>query len=295
MTKRRKIAIIGGSIGEIPIEQSEYVAAFNEYFSTENDISALDITKFIFDIDDDQFAIFTNNGESLDQFDAILCRGRLRSHTEILYAISRYAHLNRMPIANDYSNYYNQSKLSQTVMMYEAKLPFIRTIFSVDKTNLKQYVADHVSTAIVAKSNHGAHGDDNYLLKNAGELGVIDQNDKQYIVQPFVPNDSDYRILVMGDTEPTIIKRSASAETHLNNTSKGASVQLAADLPKEIIADAKMFARTAGLAIAGVDAMYDQGAKRYVFLEINSQPQILTGAYTDRKKAQLQLFINELH
>lgn len=294
MNKRLNIAVIGGNIQGKSIEQADYIAEFNEYFSATDDITALDITKFTFDIDDDRFDITTDSGILLNQFDIILCRGKLRSYTEILYAISRYAHLNRMPIANDFSNYYNQSKLSQAVMMYEAKLPFIRTIMCLDKPTLKSYVQQYVSGPIVAKSNHGSHGNHNYLLKSAGELDVIDGDDQQYIVQPFVPNQSDYRILVMGQTEPIVIERSASAESHLNNTSKGASAHLVTDLPHDVIQRAKNFAHQAGLAIAGVDALYDSARGEYVFLEINSQPQILTGAFTDEKKTQLREFLYQL-
>lgn len=292
--ERRKIAVIGGSVGEKPIDQSEYVAAFNEHFSGLYDITALDITKFTFELDDDRFEITTVDGESLARFDVILCRGRLQHYTELLFAIGRFAHLNRIPIANDYSNYHNMSKLSQTVMMFEAKIPFIRTIFSYDKENVKLYVAKHMPGPVVAKNNHGSHGNFNYLLKNSDELGVIDENDKQYIVQPFIPNDSDYRILVMGDTEPTVIERIATAETHLNNTSKGASARLVDNLPDAVMAQAKQLARMVGQTIAGVDAIYDKEKDRYVFLEINAQPQILTGAYTDKKITQLQHLIEAM-
>lgn len=292
--ERRKVAVIGGSVGLKPIDQSEYVAAFNEHFSGRNDITALDISKFVFELDGDTFKITTADGDSLDQFDIILCRGRLQHYTEILFAISRYAHLNRIPIVNDYSNYHNMSKFSQTVMMFEVKIPFIRTIFSYDKAILKKYVAAHMPGQIVAKNNHGSHGNFNYLLKGSDELGIIDENDKQYIIQPFVPNESDYRILVMGDTEPTVIERIATAETHLNNTSKGASARLVDDLPDAVMAQAKQLARMVGQSIAGVDAIYDKEKDVYVFLEINAQPQILTGAYTDRKIAQLQNLIDEL-
>lgn len=295
MMERRKIAIIGGTVEGKPIEQADYVLAFNAHFSEHNDITALDITQFVFDLHGDDFMITIPGGGQLNEYDIILCRGRLRQYTELMYAISRYANLNRIPIANDYSNYHNMSKLSQTVMMLEAKIPYIRTIFAHDKQVLKAYVEQYMPGAIVAKSNHGSHGKDNYLLNDASELAVVDSNDEQYIVQPFVPNESDFRILVMGDTKPTVIERIAAANSHLNNTSKGAAARLVDDLPDVVIAQAKQLTRMVGQAIAGVDVIHDNRTGTYVFLEVNDQPQIVTGAHTEQKMAQLQSLIDELH
>ena len=54
-----------------------------------------------------------------------------------------------------------------------------------------------------------------------------------------------------------------------------------------MIADAKKIAGHLGMTIAGVDAIIDTDSGEYFFLEVNSQPQIMSGAFLDVKASML--------
>ena len=111
--------------------------------------------------------------------------------------------------------------------------------------------------------------------------------DEAWVVQRFIENDGDYRVVVLGDHSETVIfrQRPKDADTHLNNTSQGASAMLVdiSALPQGLCEDAVAAAQVNGLAVAGVDMMVDQKTGRHVILEVNGAPQLATGAFPEEK------------
>ena len=103
------------------------------------------------------------------------------------------------------------------------------------------------------------------------------------LAQKYHQNDSDYRVLVMGDLKPLVMKRTAASGSHLNNTSQGAKAELS-NLPKHLLEQSQSLAKELKMTIAGVDILKDKTTGEMLFLEINSQPQLLSGAYVSDKK-----------
>ena len=115
------------------------------------------------------------------------------------------------------------------------------------------------------------------------------------MLQEFIPNDGDYRILVAGDNILGI-ERKAVEGSHLNNTSQGGSARLVSQdvLPEGMIADARRIARHLDMTIAGVDALIDKHTGEYYFLEVNSQPQLMSGAYVNQKEQLIGVSLSAL-
>jgi glutathione synthase/RimK-type ligase-like ATP-grasp enzyme len=97
--------------------------------------------------------------------------------------------------------------------------------------------------------------------------------------------------LIIGNDDPLVIKRTAAEGTHLNNTSQGGSAELMAELPEEVISFAKKIASELKMTIAGVDALQNKDTSEYFFLEVNSQPQLVTGAFVPEKIERLKQFL----
>lgn len=97
---------------------------------------------------------------------------------------------------------------------------------------------------------------------------------KRYMIQEYIENDGDYRVLVLGEKVLGVMKRaSANKKEFRNNYSAGGTV-VVAELPEEIKQLAVKAAKVCGLAVAGVDVAFrDFDMKKPVIWEVNKGPQ----------------------
>jgi len=97
---------------------------------------------------------------------------------------------------------------------------------------------------------------------------------KRYMLQEYIPNDGDYRVLVLGDKVLGVMKRSSQSVAEFkNNYSAGGKVEVA-ELPEEIKQLAIKSAKVCGLAVAGVDVAFrDNDLKKPIIWEVNKGPQ----------------------
>lgn len=97
---------------------------------------------------------------------------------------------------------------------------------------------------------------------------------RRYMLQEYIPNDGDYRVLVLGNKVLGVMKRSSqSKEEFRNNYSAGGKVEVA-QLPEEVLQLAVRAAEVCGLMVAGVDVAFrDNDLNRPVIWEVNKGPQ----------------------
>jgi len=106
------------------------------------------------------------------------------------------------------------------------------------------------------------------LRKSETEAG------KRYMLQEYIPNDGDYRVLVLGKKVLGVMKRSSQSKAEFkNNYSAGGKVEVAS-LPQNILDLAVRAAEVCGLAVAGVDVAFrDNDKNKPVIWEVNKGPQ----------------------
>jgi glutathione synthase/RimK-type ligase-like ATP-grasp enzyme len=221
----------------------------------------------------------------------VVFRGKIAAFPQNAFFASKYLSRAGIPFMNDYRPYRSRSKVGQAITFYELNLPFAATLYCEDQDALLSAAKERLEYPLIAKDSHGSHGDLNFLVKSEVELrGILQQHkDTDFILQPFIPNDCDYRILVAGNKE-LIIKRSAQSDTHLNNTSQGGKADLvrSEEFPAEVIKQAHMLAKNLHMEISGIDVLEDSETHEMLFLEANSQPQLVTGAFLDEKAALMK-------
>jgi ribosomal protein S6--L-glutamate ligase len=113
------------------------------------------------------------------------------------------------------------------------------------------------------------------LTKLVRELRVSEINDgRRYLAQEYIKNDGDYRVIVMGNKVLGAMKRSRQVEGEFrNNFSRGGKVEVAW-LSEEAKALCVRAASACGLAIAGVDLVFeDDNPNKPMFWEVNRGPQ----------------------
>jgi glutathione synthase/RimK-type ligase-like ATP-grasp enzyme len=239
----------------------------------------------------------TKSGRDLKEFDAVFIRGvGLKNYADVVKAVSMYAHLHNVPITNDYSDVKDTSKLSQAAMFFTAGLPSAQCVYASGSVLEGKHELPF-SFPCIMKASFGAHGNDNHVVHSLEEARGIAaaRPGISFVLQRFVPNDGDFRILVAGDRE-LVIHRKASGDTHLNNTSQGGTGQLveASSLPAEIIEQSHKIAELMHMDLAGVDALADKNTGEFYFLEVNSQPQLMSGVYIDEKVRLMGYFLESL-
>jgi glutathione synthase/RimK-type ligase-like ATP-grasp enzyme len=192
------------------------------------------------------------------------------------------------------------SKYSAQVLRQAAGLIAIPSVYGTNET-LAGLISGNLMPfdyPLVIKDVIGRKGQLNFIAHNEQEaIQVLTQHEHtQFIIQRYIENDGDYRVVVMGDEVELIILRRAVAGTHLNNTSQGAQAIVvdSQTLDSRILDDARQAARIEGLEVAGVDMIIDKQTGQPYVMEVNAAPQLATGAFGELKIAAYARYLEHL-
>jgi len=298
-----KILLLGtkGIVEDVEAYYSQYLDFFKQAATQSSQQLQVEFTlvhDLFITVGDGEFSIVNmRTGRDLADYDAVLIRGHIHEHVDVVKSVSMYLGQKGIPAINDYSAFRTSSKLIQAVQFQVYGLPVGKTVF------VNQAVLDNLDKLpfdfpCIMKATNGSHGNYNYKLEKADDIAQIlaDDNGKHtFVLQRFMPNDCDYRVLLAGE-QLLIIKRMALGDSHLNNSSKGGSTELVdpSELPDEIIKQCRHIARKLNQTIAGVDVLYDKSNDSFSFLEVNSQPQLMTGAFVEEKAKLMAALFDSL-
>jgi RimK family alpha-L-glutamate ligase len=164
--------------------------------------------------------------------------------------------------------YYN--KFSQAYIFAGNGVAAIPTLHLCD--NKKQKIAEIFAATnfdfpIVAKESYGGQGNKVWKIENQIELEefIKDRRNVNVIFQPFVENNADYRVIVVGGECLGIMKRSAKEGEWKNNFSLGGEVAKHDD--EEMQKFAIEACRKMNLDIAGLDIFSTDNG--YLIIEAN--------------------------
>ncbi len=291
----KKVLVLGGISTDRGL-QTDYSNGFKAFMSEYEFVEAR-FDHLVFAIGPGKFSITDGrDGKELSDYDMVIMRGKIRRSTNLAYVVSYYLEDKKVSFFNDYSQYRPSSKLAQAMLFYRLKLPFIETYSVTNPKLLVETVNKNLDYPIILKDSYGSHGQSNYLVDDEPELKkILHENPNiQFIAQAYHVNDCDYRVLVVGNQEPLVIKRTAASGSHLNNTSQGGRAELSSEIPAEFIEDSKKLAQELKMTLAGIDLLQDKNTSEMFFLEVNSQPQVLSGAFVKEKEQLLKKLINGL-
>jgi ribosomal protein S6--L-glutamate ligase len=138
------------------------------------------------------------------------------------------------------------------------------------------------SFPVILKGSGGDRGTRVYKADNLKELEKLVRKlrpsetgeGRRYLLQEYIENDGDYRVLVLGEKVLGVMKRSSQSKDEFrNNYSAGGAVEVA-ELPEDVKKLAVKAAKVCGLAVAGVDVAFrDFDRTKPVIWEVNKGPQ----------------------
>lgn len=193
------------------------------------------------------------------------------------------------------------TKVGELAVLADNGIPLPDSFISNSRGIKKQFKTNPpFPFPIIVKAADGYGGKNNYLVPTYARLKEILAENKgmQFVVQEFVPNDRDYRCLVLGGEIKLVLQRMRSSESqsHLNNTSAGAEgiVVPLSDISEKaqaaVLKSASVLNRS---QFAGVDLMINKETGEPYILEVNQTPQIEIGAEVDKKMDALLTYIEE--
>ncbi len=256
------------------------------------EVTAFDVLTYVTGVNNS--AIYDDEqGFDLADFDLVVFR-TVADMREFAIASAHYLKHKGVKFIDRYILSEGKGKISSSFMV-DDKVPVPLAIFTPNKTALFSAIDKFkIDFPLVFKADLGAAGDDNYLVQSRDELeNMVDSSTINMLVQEFIPNQGDYRILVLNGKAKFAMLRRGQNGAYLNNISKGGKAELVdlASLPKQMIKDAEYAAQIARLDVAGVDVIVDSQTGKYYILEINQSPEIETGDFVDEK---LRIYSNSL-
>lgn len=188
------------------------------------------------------------------------------------------------------------TKLSCMMQLALAGIAVPATRFSLSADMI---LATTTKFPVVVKAIAASRGRHNYLVKDQAELKQRLVSPRPVLIQEFIANDADLRVICYGGEPALVVKRQrASQDTHLNNTSQGGNATLLplAEVSPEILQQSRQICAIMKREMAGVDLLVAPGGtNRVVCLEVNAIPQLTSGSFVPQKAqaltAALQQFL----
>jgi glutathione synthase/RimK-type ligase-like ATP-grasp enzyme len=224
----------------------------------------------------------------LEDFDVVHFAG-WQPQPEMAYVAAQILRKKNIPfVGKTLLDIYPGTKVGEMVRLVLAGAPYPKSFFTTNSSQLTTLWewAHHrhgLEFPVIVKAIAASKGEENFLIHSAEELQALRLDAAhRYIMQECIPNDGDYRVLVLGGEVRLVIKRSRqNNDTHLNNTAQGAAAVVVSggDVP----AGLKDTSLAAALAlgrqdIAGVDVLIDSGSGKQYVLEVNKTPHMSIGA-----------------
>lgn len=233
-------------------------------------------------------------------FDAIYIKNWF-GQEHIARAVTEFAKLHKVPvICSEASELPVKEKISEGFVLSRNGLPYPDTIYSANtKKLLELFSSQHFTFPVIVKSIFGFKGKDNFLAQSIDELKEIIGASKanRFMIQEYIPNDGDFRLIVLGDKITLAIHRTrADSSTHMNNTSQGGFATLVPtdNLSKIFTEIALKSSKVLAREVAGVDLLMSKDGSRVAILEVNASPQLQTGAFHDEKIVSLGSYLKSL-
>ena len=241
-------------------------------------------------------------GRLLTDFDYVCFELWLKSPQQALAASTFLQRHNKPFMGHETLNILCSTKIGEMVRLSDSGVPLPRTFMSSTTGTLARFKQNPpFAYPFIAKAADTFGGQMNYLIHNYKELKEALQANKGqfFVLQEFIPNKFDYRVLIMGGEIKLLMKRSrdAKSDTHLNNTSAGAEGEFVpiSDLTDQMQADAlKAADLTLRSDFAGVDLIINSETGEHYVLEVNEAPAIQMGANPPVKIAAFMSHLRDM-
>ncbi|PMH44801.1 hypothetical protein BCU68_11665 [Vibrio sp. 10N.286.49.B3] len=221
------------------------------------------------------------NGQQLNELDLFFS---YNAGQQTPYQVYMYQVLNTMmPMINDYKSFALTEDKFRTAHVLKTNGLTATDYVICSKHNLEQ-VRDHMKFwggKAICKPVDGWGGNGIIKLESERDLELLlpfihQQSAPQFYIERVIENDySDYRVDIVDNKYVACYGRKAAPGSWKTNVTSGGSVIKREPSP-EVIELALKATKATGLAVAGVDIIYDVEHQQYVVIEVNGIPAFAT-------------------
>jgi glutathione synthase/RimK-type ligase-like ATP-grasp enzyme len=255
------------------------------------------LQQMIFAIDTkNQAVIYSPEGQRIFDDAAYVYFKSWESMPEQAAMAAHYLKAKGIPFGDTAVERLGVNKASQMWRLWANNICVIPTITSCQMPSEGLIEEALGSGPYIIKPAHGEKGHGIEKIRNYQALHErLAGNERKWLVQPFVKNNGDLRMMVYGFRVRGVLKRVAASGAIVNNTSQGASSEYLepSDVAPEVRRMAVRAARVTENAVAGVDVIENQDGK-WMVMEVNQGSQIVTGHFTDKKMAAFGDYMQEV-
>lgn len=265
-----------------------------------NDAEVVYWEDIIFSITTNAVTVYSDAGRIFDTADLVIAVGWYRSGKQSVYrdvALSLALYLESKKIEFWNSEMLEQrstTKLSCMVKLALSGICVPETQFCLTPLKL---IESWPEVPCVIKAISGSRGRENYLVKNKEELLRYAKAESAYMIQPYLANSHDLRVICFAGSPELILRRSRSSmDTHLNNTSQGGEASWidSDSVPTMLLTESEKICIIMNRQLAGIDFIPDSSSPYgYSCLEVNAIPQLTSGYDVTTKMKKLSESIEE--
>jgi glutathione synthase/RimK-type ligase-like ATP-grasp enzyme len=220
---------------------------------------------------------------------------------EVALAAALYARRHNVPFfSEELEHAIPLTKVGELAVLSDNGVPLPNSFASSRAETLKVFKDQApLEYPLIVKAADGYGGNNNFLISDYAALKEVlnSHKDLRFVIQEFIPNDCDYRCLILGGKIALVLKRTRdqNSDSHLNNTSQGGEGEvvpiesLSTQAQTAVLKAAKLLRRN---EFAGVDLMINSETGQPYILEVNQTPQIEIGAQVDQKMDALLSYMN---
>ena len=255
------------------------------------DIKTVALEDLVFTIDAHQEALVTNlNGNAIFDDASLVYFKSWEGSIETASTVATYLASRGIPFIDEVVADMGVSKLSQLFKLWSQNVNVTPLIYSTQPIPQKTLSKLNGKHGYIVKPIHGQKG------KGVQLVATIKGIAPNSLVQPYIENEGDYRVLVYGFKVRGALYRKAADGMVVNNTSAGASSNYlsASEVPKDVAELAVKAAKATNHSIAGVDVIVNKNTGEAYVLEVNQGSQIVTGQWTDKKMAAFSKAIENI-
>lgn len=242
-----------------------------------------------------QAAIYNADGSQIFHDAAFVYFKSWESMDELAAMVVQYLRAKGIPFEDAAVGHAGKHKASQMWRLWANGLPVIPTILAPGLPAQAEVAAALGPGPYITKPIHGEKGRGIAYHADYAALKQAQHDWSQYLLQPFIANKGDWRVMVYGYEVRGALYRQAAPGLWLNNTSQGASSTfVVADETQESVRQlAVQAAEVAEYAVAGVDIVVG-GDNIARVLEVNQGSQIVTGHSCEAKMKAFGDYMHEV-
>jgi hypothetical protein len=221
-------------------------------------------------------------GRDMAEFDGWYFRS-VGTELEWSKLLQLYAKKHQISVVDEYLLSEGPLRRFKSVMTWQLQNAGVRypeSSYIETWTDLEDFLKGANFPLIVKLSAGGRHGMGTFWIREYGDLNKIKEvlekrkvsSPRGFLVQEYIENDGDYRVMTVGYKCIGGFKRQVKEEKLILNKSQGSSMGLK-EVPEAVMRTAETAARALAVEVAGTDLVVSKKTGEVYVIEVNEAPQ----------------------